>query len=387
MNTNPYQLLKLPSDATTEEVDAAYERLFDRYEPRATAGDEAAVAMLERLNDAYDTLSDPQRRAGLNRELGIGKIGAKATATRTSMQDKGQAQSRPARSPVTGSGRTGPGSQSIRTRSRSQQRSRYVPEKRRYLPIVPIFLIGVLGFALAALITYMIVSRNNNATPNENRGSVVATVNGQPIYEQDYLERSEMDKNGALADPFFGVYFETLTPFSQTQVLETLKSDALDRLINLEMLQQQARKEGLYPETPEQQRSVLDEAKNRELKGQDFAEFLKQRNITEGQYNRRIIRNVVYTLMADAHMPKEGSDEARKSAFFTWICETRKSYDVRINITFAAPNDPCTSDLPPELALPGIDTLPEPEATAIVPTTPQGPQGPQGPPGAPTPTK
>ena len=58
--TNPYSLLKIRPGATTEEVEAAYERLFDKYEPLAEAGDDDATAMLDRLNEAYDALSDPE---------------------------------------------------------------------------------------------------------------------------------------------------------------------------------------------------------------------------------------------------------------------------------------------------------------------------------------
>jgi hypothetical protein len=241
-------------------------------------------------------------------------------------------------------------------------------------------LLGLVVFGLAAVVTYLVVAKNDQA-PAENRGSIVATVNGQPIYEQDFLERVDIDKQGALNDPIFGGYIKTLTPYSQTQVLETLKSDSLDRLINFEVLAQQARKEGLYPETAAQQNSIIADAKSRELKGESFEEFLKKRNITAGQYTRRIIRNVVYALMADAHMPKTGTPDERRSGFFEWICKTRQSYDVKIIVTFAVSNPPCTSDLPPELALPGLDnTVPQDVPTAVAPTTPQGTLGPPAPP-------
>ncbi len=211
----------------------------------------------------------------------------------------------------------------------------------------------------------------------ENRGSVVATVNDQPIYQQDFLERVELDKNAVLNDPLVGAYIQTLSPFSQTQALETFRSNSLDRLINFEVLMQQARKEGLYPELPQQQATLVEEAKMNEVRGESFEDFLKNRNLTAGQYSRRIIRNVVYTVMADAHMPKTGTPDERRSAFFQWVCQTRKSYEVKINITFAVDNEPCTSDLPPELPLPGIDDVPpEPIGTAVVPQTPQGPPAP-----------
>ncbi|HKP53383.1 MAG TPA: SurA N-terminal domain-containing protein [Chloroflexia bacterium] len=379
---NPYTILKVPSDADIEEIEAAYERLFDRYEAKAQAGDAQAIALLERLNEAFDTLSDPERRAALNAELdGTEPAQVAPTRPKSKPQPRPQAPGRFPH-PAYSGGRTRSQSQSLRARQQATARSRRIQEERS-ISITPFILLGFLGFALAAAITYFVVSKKD-ASPivqTENRGAVVATVNGQPIYQQDFLERAEMDKNSALNDPIFGAYLQTLTPFSQTQAFETFRSDSLDRLINFEVLLQQARKEGLYPEQPLQQASLVEEAKMKEVQGQSFEEFLKSRNLTEGQYKRRIIRNVVYTVMADAHMPKTGSPDERRSAFFQWICDTRKSYDVKINITFAVDNPPCTSDLPPELPLPGIDDIvPEPEATAIVPPTPPGPQGPPAPP-------
>lgn len=382
--TNPYTLLRVTPDAAHEEIEAAYERLFDTYEPRAHAGDAEAIALLEELNEAFDALSDPERRAAIDAELEGEAAQEPARPTRRrSTYARPEAGARPQSRGRSGSdvGRTGRAAQTVKTRQRARSGSR--GDERPVLPLVPILLIGLLAFGLAIAITYYFVTRGSGAQ-TENRGAVVATVNGQPIYEQDYLERVEMDKQSVLNDPIMGPYLQSLTPFSQTQVLETFKSDSLDRLINFEVLMQQARKEGLYPTTEAQQRSLIEETKGREVTGVSFEEFLRQRNITEGQYNRRIIRNVVYTVMADAHAPKTGTEEERRNAFFQWICQTRQSYTVKINITFSVQNPPCTSDLPPELPMPGVETtVPEPEGT----TVPATPQGPVGPPAAPTPTK
>jgi len=377
--TNPYTILKVPSDAAIEEIEAAYERLFDRYEPKAQAGDTQAIALLERLNEAYDTLSDPQRRDALDAELdGTGNTQVAPIRPKSKPQPRPHVPGRSSQpAPY---GRTRSTSQSLRPRPAATNRSRSSQEERS-ISVTPFILLGFLGFALAAAITYFVVSKKDSGVQVENRGPVVATVNGQPIYQQDFLERVELDKNAVLNDPLVGAYIKGLTPFSQTQALETFRSDSLDRLITFEVLLQQARKEGLYPELPQQQATLVEEAKMNEVRGESFEEFLKNRNLTEGQYSRRIIRNVVYTVMADAHMPKTGTPDEKRSAFYQWICQTRKSYDVKINITFAVNNDPCTSDLPPELPLPGIDDIPpEPIGTAVVPQTPQGPQGPPTPP-------
>jgi hypothetical protein len=104
-----------------------------------------------------------------------------------------------------------------------------------------------------------------------------------------------------------------------------------------------------------------------------FEEFLRDRKISEAKYNRTVIQNVVYTVMADRHIPKEGTSQARTDGFIKWICETRKSYDVRIMKTFiVAENQPCTSGLPNDLPLPGIEQEPIPDdvPTAAVPADP-----------------
>jgi len=368
--TNPYTLLRVPPEATPDEIEAAYERLFDKYEVRAQDGDADAISMLDQLNGAIDLLSDPERRAALDAELqGEAPVLAPSKGRRTS-----QVAVASGRAPASLGAQKRARSQVIRTRQRVQSRGgREIA--RPVLPLVPIFLIGLLAFGLAIAVTYFFVTRNPG-TQAENRGSVVATVNDQPIYQQDYLERVAFDLEAARNEPL-------LSALNPTVVTETIKSDALDRLINFEVLLQQARKEGLYPASEAEQRSLIEEAKSREVQGITFQEFLKQRNLTQGQYSRRVIRNVVYTVMADAHMPKTGTADEKRSAFFQWICEARKNYNVKINLTFAVQNPPCTSDLPPELPLPGIDSIPEPEGTAV----PSAPQGPVGPPAAPTPTK
>jgi hypothetical protein len=217
------------------------------------------------------------------------------------------------------------------------------------------------------------------------RGTIVATVNGRPIYQQDYEERVEADKAMALADPLFGIFLNNFEGYTGTRALDILKQDALDRLINLEIVQQQAVKEGLFPDVV-QQRGIIEEAKKRDLQsGQTFEQFLATRNLTEARYNRRVIRNLVYAVMANSHMPAEGNTDQRTEAYARWICETRNKvdpatqrplYDVKINLTFTVENPPCTSGLPPDIPLPGIDQeAPEPISTPGG-TDPQGPPAP-----------
>jgi curved DNA-binding protein CbpA len=67
--SNPYDVLKVPRDASVEAIEDAYDRLFDRYEPQAQAGDQAAIERLNTLNAARDTLIDPRNRAALDKTL------------------------------------------------------------------------------------------------------------------------------------------------------------------------------------------------------------------------------------------------------------------------------------------------------------------------------
>src|SRR5688500_15944348 len=117
-------------------------------------------------------------------------------------------------------------------------------------------------------------------------------------------------------------------------MLDILSSDALDKLINFEIIQQQARKENLYP-NEQQQAQLIAEAKAKDLAGgKSFANFLRERGISEAKYNRTIIGNVVYTVMANTHMPTTGTDDERAEGFIRWFCGLRKDYDVQIKMQF-----------------------------------------------------
>ena len=61
MNGDCYSILGVPAAATTEEIRAAYRRLARQYHPDLNTGPEAETRMKE-INQAYATLSDPERR-------------------------------------------------------------------------------------------------------------------------------------------------------------------------------------------------------------------------------------------------------------------------------------------------------------------------------------
>jgi hypothetical protein len=352
-DTNPYTLLKVPRDADDDEIAEAYNRLFDQYEPRAHAGDRSAIDMLEALNEAHDTLTDPRQRTRLDARL-------TSTPSRTASVATATAPAKPRKAQE----------EIIRTRRRSTDRMRNVQAAPR-LPILPIAIATVLVLALLASVLYFL-SRTQQVPPTTiSKGTVVALVNDQPIYQREFDRRVDLDKQIALSDPFFGAMFNNFQGITGTRALDTLRSDSLDKLINLQVITQQARKERVYP-TAEEQKGLIEEAKKRDLAGGgSFQSLLTQRGITEEEYNQDELNRIVYLVMANDHMPSTGSDDDRTNAFLTWICDTRKSYDVKVLLTFSIDNPTCTSGLPiPELPLPGLSQgtqVPEPESTTGAP--------------------
>ena len=57
-----YLLLGLERDASRDDIKRAYRRLARRYHPEVNPGDQVAAARFERFAEAYETLSDPDRR-------------------------------------------------------------------------------------------------------------------------------------------------------------------------------------------------------------------------------------------------------------------------------------------------------------------------------------
>src|SRR5205823_11090168 len=121
--------------------------------------------------------------------------------------------------------------------------------------------------------------------------------------------------------------------------------------------------------------------------GQSFEDFLRTHNISEEQYNRAVVSTAVYRVVASKHVPDKGTSEQKTNAFTSWICDTRKSYDVKINLTFNVQgNQPCTSGLPAELPTGDDQQPPEPEATGAATALPMVPRNTPVP-GVPTPVK
>ena len=80
-----YSILQVARHADAEVIEAAYRRLARKYHPDLHPGAEATERM-KRLNEAYDTLSDPTKRTLYDRELDghqdVGTGGARPGGTR-----------------------------------------------------------------------------------------------------------------------------------------------------------------------------------------------------------------------------------------------------------------------------------------------------------------
>ncbi|MER3460740.1 MAG: molecular chaperone DnaJ, partial [candidate division GAL15 bacterium] len=62
-----YEILNVPRDASLEEIKAAYRRLAREYHPDVRKDDPQAEERFKEINEAYQVLSDPQKRAEYDR--------------------------------------------------------------------------------------------------------------------------------------------------------------------------------------------------------------------------------------------------------------------------------------------------------------------------------
>ncbi|MDR2201888.1 MAG: molecular chaperone DnaJ [Clostridiales bacterium] len=58
-----YDVLGVPKTAPDDEIRNAYRKLAKKYHPDLNQGDETAANMFKKINEAYETLSDPQKKA------------------------------------------------------------------------------------------------------------------------------------------------------------------------------------------------------------------------------------------------------------------------------------------------------------------------------------
>ena len=66
-NRDPYEVLGLGREASSEEINKAFKKLGRKYHPDKNPGDPSAEAMFKEVQNAYDTLSDPKKREMFDR--------------------------------------------------------------------------------------------------------------------------------------------------------------------------------------------------------------------------------------------------------------------------------------------------------------------------------
>ena len=67
MNSNPYEVLGIARDASDADIKKAYHKLVMKYHPDRNPGDKSAEDKFKEVNNAFDILKDPQKRAAYDR--------------------------------------------------------------------------------------------------------------------------------------------------------------------------------------------------------------------------------------------------------------------------------------------------------------------------------
>lgn len=67
MNKNPYEVLGVARDASDADIKKAYHKLVMKYHPDRNPGDKSAEEKFKDVNNAFDILKDPQKRAKYDR--------------------------------------------------------------------------------------------------------------------------------------------------------------------------------------------------------------------------------------------------------------------------------------------------------------------------------
>ena len=57
-----YEVLGISKTATEDEIKSAYRKLARKYHPDVNPGDKSAEEKFKELNEAYEVLSDPDKR-------------------------------------------------------------------------------------------------------------------------------------------------------------------------------------------------------------------------------------------------------------------------------------------------------------------------------------
>ncbi len=75
---SPYDALGVPRDADQDQIKKAYRKLAKEHHPDKNPGDPEAEERFKAVAVAYQTLSDPERRAELDEPLDVFSVFAEA---------------------------------------------------------------------------------------------------------------------------------------------------------------------------------------------------------------------------------------------------------------------------------------------------------------------
>jgi curved DNA-binding protein CbpA len=118
MENNPYKVLGLAPDVSRDDLKRRYRELLRKVHPDLNPGDPKASEKTQRIVDAYETLSDPTKRAALDQRLRQAATPPPRKAPPRSSKPKPSSKT-PRRAPTTSKPRPSKSSQSGNVYSRS----------------------------------------------------------------------------------------------------------------------------------------------------------------------------------------------------------------------------------------------------------------------------
>ena len=65
MGDNFYSILELTEPATIDEIKKAYRSLQMKYHPDKNPGSQECITMTQKINEAYETLSDEEKKTAI----------------------------------------------------------------------------------------------------------------------------------------------------------------------------------------------------------------------------------------------------------------------------------------------------------------------------------